>query len=81
MDAYAILASLYMAENDGLIGFVPVHRQVCLSAAPEFYFYLRDELIRWSGLTDNDLNDLITWNDVMELSFAEIADQIEKEWV
>ena len=78
MDAYAILASLFMAENDCLIGFVPVRGRE--TGVAEFYFYPRVDLLHWSGLTDAELTTLINWNDVGEWSFIEIAELIEREW-
>jgi len=78
MDAYAILASLYMAENDCLIGFVPVRGRD--SGIAEFYFYPRVDLIQWAGLTDEELTELIRLNDELELNFAEIAATVGR-WV
>lgn len=76
MDAYAVLAALYMSENDCLVGFVPL-RGTEMNTVPEFYFYLRADLVRWSGLTDEELAELIRFNDELEMDFISIANAID----
>lgn len=73
-DAYGILAMLHMELEDMLVGFVP-------TVTPfEYFYWPRQALIAWSGITDAELNALIEMNDEEGLGFAEIADVIEAEW-
>jgi hypothetical protein len=82
VDAYGLLASLWLGEVpltsppmlSAFVGFVPMGRN-----ATEFYFYPRAELLAWSGLSDEELTLLITWND-SGVTFDEIADAIENGW-
>lgn len=73
-DAYGILAVLHAGTTGQLVGFVP-------TVTPfEYFYWPRQALIAWSGITDAELNALIEMNDEEGLGFAEIAGVIETEW-
>ena len=74
LDAYGVLATLFMTVEDLLVGFVPLRNN-----PNEYFFLTRTEVLGWSGLTSDELTQLIDWND-SGLTFAEIADRIEQEW-
>lgn len=45
-----------------------------------FFHTEREAILKWSGLTLEELDELIEANDILGLSFSQIADMIEGEW-
>lgn len=71
-DAFAILCGVHAITQHPSVTFVPMRGN-----PNSFFYFPRADVLVWSGITENQIEELIEMNDVLGLSFAEIADTVE----